>query len=144
MAISTFSPASPDSFIIKEADMSLAKFGHLNAVVTELNTKATIVTSANVTQATSITTGVTASADAGVITTVSSTLAASASAVFVVTNSKVLATSKVLLSVLYGGTGIAYATISAIAAGSFTVKLYNVHASAALDAVVNVHFSVIN
>ena len=69
MAISTFSPASPDSFIIKEADMSLAKFGHLNAVVTELNTKATIVTSANVTQATSITTGVTASADAGVITT---------------------------------------------------------------------------
>jgi hypothetical protein len=83
-------------------------------------------------------------AEAGVITTVSSTLAADASAVFVVTNSKVLATSKVLVSVQYAGNGIAYATISAIADNSFSVKLYNVHSSAALNAAVSVHFSVIN
>lgn len=144
MAISTFSPASPDAFLVKESDMSLAKFGHINAIVNELNTKATIVTTANVTQASSITSGVTANAEAGIITTVSSTLASNASAVFTVTNSKVLATSKVLVSVQYAGNGIAYATISAVADGSFNVKLYNVHASAALNAVVAVHFSVIN
>jgi hypothetical protein len=142
MAISTFSPASPDAFLVKESDMSLAKFGHINAIVNELNTKAAAITTANVTQSSSITSGV--NAEAGVITTVSSTLAADASAVFVVTNSKVLATSKVLVSVQYAGNGIAYATISAIAANSFSVKLYNVHSSAALNAAVSVHFSVIN
>lgn len=144
MAISTFSPASPDAFLVKESDMSLAKFGHINAIVNELNTKAAAITTANVTQSSSITSGVTVNAEAGVITTVSSTLAADASAVFVVTNSKVLATSKVLVSVQYAGNGIAYATISAVADGSFSVKLYNVHSSAALNAAVAVHFSVIN
>lgn len=144
MAISTFSPASPDTFLVKESDMSLAKFGHINAIVNELNTKAAAITVADVTQATSITNGVTVNAEAGVITTVSSTLASNASASFVVTNSKVLASSQVLVSVNYAGNGIAYATTSAIADGSFTVKLYNVHASAALNAAIGVHFSVIN
>jgi hypothetical protein len=144
MAISTFSPASPDAFLLEDSDMSLAKFGHINAIVNELNTKATIISTANVTQSSSITSGVTVNAEAGVITTVSSTLAADASASFVVTNSKVLATSKVLVSVQYAGNGIAYSTISAIADGSFTVKLYNAHSSAALNAVVLIHFSVIN
>ena len=144
MAISTFSPASPDAFLVKESDMSLAKFGHINAIVNELNTKAAAITVADVTQATSITNGVTVNAESGVITTVSSTLASNASASFVVTNSKVLASSQVLVSVNYAGNGIAYATTSAIADGSFTVKLYNVHASAALNAAIGVHFSVIN
>jgi len=32
-----FRPLSPDPFIIKDADMALAKFGHLNAIIDELN-----------------------------------------------------------------------------------------------------------
>lgn len=32
-----FTPKSPDPFIKKDADMSIAKFGHLNAIVNELN-----------------------------------------------------------------------------------------------------------
>lgn len=32
-----FKPQSPDPFIKKDADMALAKFGHLNAIVNELN-----------------------------------------------------------------------------------------------------------
>lgn len=142
--INKFVPSSPDLFLNDDPDMSLAKFGHINAIVNELNTKAAAITTANVTQSSSITSGVTVNAEAGVITTVSSTLASNASAVFVVTNSKVLAGSKVLVSVQYAGNGIAYATISAVADGSFSVKLYNVHASAALNAAVAVHFSVIN
>ena len=34
-----FNPKSPDSFLDKGADMSLAKFGHLNAIVDGLNKK---------------------------------------------------------------------------------------------------------
>ena len=37
-----FSPTSPDDFLMKGADMSLAKFGHLNAIVDGIN-KANIV-----------------------------------------------------------------------------------------------------
>lgn len=32
-----FVPQSPDPFLNKDADMSLAKFGHINAIVDELN-----------------------------------------------------------------------------------------------------------
>jgi hypothetical protein len=32
-----FRPLSPDPFLVQEADMSLAKFGHINAIVDELN-----------------------------------------------------------------------------------------------------------
>jgi hypothetical protein len=33
-----FKPQSPDPFLKKEADMTLAKFGHINAIVDEINT----------------------------------------------------------------------------------------------------------
>lgn len=32
-----FVPQSPDPFLNKDEDMSLAKFGHINAIVDELN-----------------------------------------------------------------------------------------------------------
>jgi hypothetical protein len=32
-----FVPQSPDPFLKKDSDMSLAKFGHINAIVDELN-----------------------------------------------------------------------------------------------------------
>lgn len=43
-----FSPKSPDSFLDKGADMSLAKFGHLNSIVDGINKK-TIVSGSGAT-----------------------------------------------------------------------------------------------
>lgn len=37
-----FNPKSPDDFLIKGADMSLAKFGHLNAIIDGLNKANTV------------------------------------------------------------------------------------------------------
>lgn len=45
-----FKPASPDDFLIKGADMSLAKFGHLNAIIDGIN-KANIVSGSGATVA---------------------------------------------------------------------------------------------
>lgn len=42
--INKFSPVSPDTFLKAEKDMSLAKFGHLNAIVDAYNTLDTAVT----------------------------------------------------------------------------------------------------
>jgi hypothetical protein len=39
-----FVPQSPDPFLKKDSDMSLAKFGHINAIVEELNTVNATVT----------------------------------------------------------------------------------------------------
>ena len=100
---------------------------------------------ANVTQGTSITTGVTVNALNGVITTVSSTLAANAKTSFTVTNSNVLAGSKILVSVEYdeAATGIPVVGVADIAAGSFKVVLSNGAGVAALNNVVKVHYLII-
>lgn len=88
-----------------------------------------------VTQASSITTGVTVNTLAGTITTVSQTIAAAAEATFVVTNSRVAATDTVCVSLKStssaGGPFIVY--VSAVAAGSFSISITNPHASAAGD-----------
>lgn len=107
-----------------------------------------IVSKSNVTQATSITTGVTVNAHAGIITTVSSTLAAEATAEFTVTNSKVLAGSAVLVSIVdysgtYGTNGIPVVSVDSIAAGSFKIDLSNVHGTNALAGVVKISFLVV-
>jgi len=100
---------------------------------------------ANVTQGTSITTGVTVNALNGVITTVSSTLAANAKTSFTVTNPNVLAGSKILVSVEYdeAATGIPVVGVADIAAGSFKVVLSNGAGVAALNNVVKVHYLII-
>lgn len=100
---------------------------------------------ANVTQGTSITTGVTVNALNGVITTVSSTLAANARTSFTVTNPNVLAGSKILVSVEYdeAATGIPVLGVADIAAGSFKVVLSNGAGAAALNNVVKVHYLII-
>jgi hypothetical protein len=105
----------------------------------------TLYHTANVTQGTSITTGVTVNALNGVITTVSSTLAANARTSFTVTNPKVLAGSKILVSVEYdeAATGIPVVGVADIAAGSFKVVLSNGAGSAALNNVVKVHYLII-
>jgi hypothetical protein len=105
----------------------------------------TLYHTANVTQGTSITTGVTVNALNGIITTVSSTLAANAKTSFTVTNSKVLAGSKILVSVQYdeAAAGIPVVGVADIVAGSFKVVLSNGAGSAALNNVVKVHYAII-
>lgn len=96
-----------------------------------------------VTQATSITTGVTCNAYSGVITTVSQTVAAAGEADFVVTNSKVAATDVVSVSIKdHTSAGTFAALVSDVSAGAFTVRLTNLHASAAGDNVLVLNFVV--
>jgi len=97
-----------------------------------------------VTQITSITTGVTCNAYSGVITTVSQTVAAGAEADIVVTNSKVAATDVVAVSIkTHTSAGTFEASVAAVAAGQFTLRLTNLHASAAGDNVLVINFIVL-
>ena len=96
-----------------------------------------------VTQGTSITTGVTCSALSGVITTVSQTIAAGAEADFTVTNTEVDATDVISVSIKdHTSAGTFVASISDVSAGSFDVRLANLHASAAGDNVLVLNFIV--
>lgn len=96
-----------------------------------------------VTQATSITTGVTLNGLSGRVTTVASTLAAGAEATFTVTNSSVAATDVVSVSTTYAGAGTVQVFCSKVAAGSFDITITNHHAANALDAAVVINFVVI-
>lgn len=97
-----------------------------------------------VTQGTSITTGVTCNALSGVITTVSQTVAAGAEADFVVTNSEVAATDVVVACIkTHTSAGTFVVSVAAVAAGQFTLRLTNLHASAAGDNVLVINFFVI-
>ncbi len=95
-----------------------------------------------VTQATSITTGVTLNTPSGVITTVVSTLASLAEATFTVTNSYAKAGSVILVSPEYIGTGHGDAGVAARADGSFQITVAN-QGSVALNAVIKIHFMII-
>ena len=98
---------------------------------------------ASVTQATSITTGVTCNALSGKITTVSQTVAAGAEADFVVTNNKVAATDVVSVSIRdHTSAGTFAASVADVSAGAFTVRLTNLHASAAGDNVLVLNYLV--
>jgi hypothetical protein len=104
-------------------------------------------TGSAVTQATSTTTGVTLSTNAGTITCVSSTLAAVTTESFTVTNTLVASTSNVIACVEnYSGTmvtnGIPYVTVATVGSGSFILRVTNVHASNALSGIVKIAFIV--
>jgi len=97
-----------------------------------------------VTQATSITTGVTCSALSGVITTVSQTVAAGAEAEFTVTNTLVEATDVVVACIkTHTSAGSFVVAVSAVAAGSFNLQLTNLHASTAGNNVLVINFIVL-
>src|SRR5262245_57894019 len=99
---------------------------------------------AAVTQTSSITTGVTCNALSGVITTVSQTVAAAAEADFVVTNNRVVATDVVVACIkTHTSAGTFEVTVAAVASGQFTLRLANLHASAAGDNVLVINFFVI-
>lgn len=97
-----------------------------------------------VTQATSISTGVTCSAYTGVITTVSQTVAGGAEAEFTVTNTKVAATDVVVACIkTHTSAGEFIVGVSAVADGSFKLRLTNLHASTAGNNVLVINFVVL-
>ena len=97
-----------------------------------------------VTQITSITTGVTCNAYSGVITTVSQTVAAGAEAEFTVTNSKVAATDVVVACIkTHTSAGTFAVDVSAVADGSFKLRLANLDAAAAGNNVLVINFVVL-
>lgn len=97
-----------------------------------------------VTQATNPTTGVTLDTLAGQITTVAGTLAAAGEESFTVTNARVAATDTVVACIgASAGAGLPAVAVTAVAAGSFQLTVTNLHASAALNAVVVIHFYVL-
>ena len=97
-----------------------------------------------VTQATSITTGVTCNALTGVITTVSQTVAGGDEAEFTVTNSEVAATDVVVACIkTHTSAGEFIVGVSAVADGSFKLRLTNLHASSAGDNVLVINFVVL-
>lgn len=107
-------------------------------IITAITEKGTV------TQATSISTGVTLNAQSGVITTVSLTTAADTDCgSFVVTNSKCFSNSVVQVTVFNSGNGAPVAQVTAISNGSFTVKLRNVHSATALNSTLKVLFTII-
>ncbi len=97
-----------------------------------------------VTQATNITTGVTCNAYSGVITTVSQTVAGGAEAEFTVTNNKVAETDVVVACIkTHTSAGEFIVGVSAVAAGSFKLRLTNLHASTAGNNVLVINFIVL-
>ena len=97
-----------------------------------------------VTQASSISTGVTCNAYSGVITTVSQTVAAGAEAEFTVTNANVAATDVVVACIkTHTSAGSFIVDVTAVAAGSFKLHLTNLHASAAGNNVLVINFIVL-
>jgi hypothetical protein len=96
-----------------------------------------------VTQATSITTGVTCDAYAGVITTVSQTVAGGAEASFTVTNPKVKATDVIVACIkTHTSAGLFFVAATAVANGSFQLTLTNLSSSAG-DNVLIINFLVL-
>lgn len=97
-----------------------------------------------VTQATSITTGVTCNAYSGVITTVSQTVAAAGEADFVVTNNKVAATDVIVACIkTHTSAGSFIVAPVAVASGQFTLRLTNLDAIVAGNNVLVINFIVL-
>ena len=99
-----------------------------------------------VTQQTNRTTGVTINTLSGAITTNNASLAAEATADFIVTNSKVEINDCVVVSQRSGSNGGGtLVSVSAVAAGSFTIRVHNgnVAAGTAETGAIIINFAVI-
>ena len=141
------SPVVP-SFGASVGDNTMARLKDVNQVISAVNSITTdgyVPDKGNVTQTGAITTAVTtAAAPAGIITTVSSTLAAGSNASFIVNNALVTATSSIQLTVNDLVTaGIGYLTVHTIAAGVFTVQLYNIHPTLAFNNTLSIHYLIL-
>ena len=98
-----------------------------------------------VTQATSISTGVTLNTKRGAITTVDPALAAAAEAEFVVTNSECHSGDVVIVSVASGPSDNEHvmAFVSTVAEGSFSIVLSNLAAANQADGAMVINFAII-
>lgn len=96
-----------------------------------------------ITQITSAATGVTLSKPCGQITTVALTTAAAAEERFTVTNTLVAATDCIALGTTYNGAGTPAVSVLNVAAGAFDIVITNLHASAALNAVMVINFAIV-
>ena len=98
-----------------------------------------------VTQATSITTGVTLNTKRGVITTFDPALAAAAEQEFVVTNSECHAGDVVVISVGSGPSDNEHvmAFISAVSEGSFSIVISNLATTNQADGAMAINFAII-
>lgn len=141
------SPVSQDREVVNFVGPTVSDVSGVTKVDTTTLPSATALNygRGTVTQATSISTGVTVNSASGVITTVSATTAAGSTSTFTVTNSCVAAASAVVLSLgAYSGTfgtnGTPIVSVSAVAAGSFDVKIFNAHATNALSGTLKLHF----
>lgn len=96
-----------------------------------------------VTQITSSATGVTLNKVTGKITTVALTTAAGAEERFTVTDSAVAVGDVVVVATTYAGAGTPMLGVVAVTAGTFDVVITNLHASAALNALMVINFAVV-
>lgn len=85
------------------------------------------VTTSTVTQITNRSTGVTLDTTCGQITTDTTNLAAAGEATFVVTNNKVTAKSVPIVALASGAAATTQVFVSAVAAGSFSITVANLH-----------------
>lgn len=106
--------------------------GIFRAILLSGANNASLGTGVDVTQATSATTGVTASGLSGVITTVTQNIAAAGEVAFTVTNTRVGVRDVPVVAISSGSTGgTTIASVTAVSAGSFVITLTNLHASTA-------------
>ena len=97
-----------------------------------------------VTQITSVTTGVTINKNCGEITTFAQSAAAGGEVDFTVTNSEVAATDVVAVCIkTHTSTGTFIASVVTVADGSFVIRLTNLHAATAGNALLVLNFVVI-
>ena len=100
---------------------------------------------ADVTQASSRVTGVTANGYSGAITTDATSLAVGAEATFTVTNNKVKVDSVVVVSLRTpSATGLSQAFVSKTQAGSFDITVSNLHGATADTSASVINYFVIN
>jgi len=149
------SKTSPKPFLGTQIPNTKVKSSKVDEIITRLNAitnlegKLTPSTGA-VTQATSITTGVTLNKPSGVITTVSSTLAGGSSTSFTVTNSYVTSSATAIVATItgYSGTlstnGLPLLLNVTPGSGSFVVNLLNAHATNALSGTLKISFTVLS
>jgi len=111
---------------------------------TEVDGTLTMKDGGTATQTTSTTTTVVLNTNSGQITTFTSTLAAGSSESFTVTNTNVAANDTILLHL--GSTssaGTPEPVVASVGSGSFVVRMYNRHSSAALNNTSVINFNVI-
>lgn len=139
----TFQPgASGPTMVFKASPPSI----NLNYTIPDVlgNANMVLSTQSSVTQATSISTGVTLNGSSGIITTVSvSILASTAIGTFTFTNSFITTTSVILASICGGSysAGFPAVVVGAISAGSCTISLMNV-GTATLSGTIMISFLV--